>query len=191
MRFSSLRLRIARRVFVVLLIVVTATAGRHAIAQALGQHAHATVTPATTPGTTQSAPPIAQAPTGAGSTAHLDPMLARQVQRAITAAAAQGVELHITSGWRSRAEQEQLYEQAIQKYGSPEEASHWVLPPDKSAHVKGEAVDVGPRAGAQWLEDNGVHFGLCRRYDNEWWHFELLAEAKGSTCPAREPYAGG
>ncbi len=28
-----------------------------------------------------------------------------------------------------------------------------------------------------------------RRYDNEYWHFELLAAAKGSHCPAREPHA--
>jgi LAS superfamily LD-carboxypeptidase LdcB len=115
--------------------------------------------------------------------------MARAITRAIAAAAADGVDLHITSGWRSRDEQERLYEQAVRKYGSPAAARRWVLPPEESAHVKGEAVDVGPRSGAQWLEDNGVHFGLCRRYDNEWWHFELLAAPVGSVCPPRQPYA--
>ncbi len=28
-----------------------------------------------------------------------------------------------------------------------------------------------------------------RRYDNEYWHFELLAAAKASHCPAWEPHA--
>jgi len=182
---------VKRRVLVIVLIVVTVTVGRHALAQALGRYEHApSAAPSTVEGGTRTVP-LPVAPTGVGNTDHLDPTLRRQIDRAMSAAAADGVDLHITSGWRSRAEQEQLYEQAIEKYSSPEAASHWVLPPDKSAHVKGEAIDVGPRSGAQWLEDNGVHYGLCRRYDNEWWHFELLAEAKGSTCPPREPYAVG
>jgi len=68
-------------------------------------------------------------------------------------------------------------------------ARRWVLPPGESAHVRGGAVDVGPESGARWLEQHGVRFGLCRRYDNEPWHFERLAAAKGSTCPRREPHA--
>ena len=64
-----------------------------------------------------------------------------------------------------------------------------MLPPAESEHVRGEAVDVGPEEGARWLRRNGVRFGLCQRYDSEPWHFELLAAAKGSTCPAREPHA--
>ena len=66
--------------------------------------------------------------------------------------ASQGVELLVNSGWRSRAHQERLYEEAIAKYGSPEVARRWVLPPDESAHVQGKAVDVGPPAAARWLE---------------------------------------
>ena len=64
-----------------------------------------------------------------------------------------------------------------------------MLPPARSAHVRGQAVDVGPKAGAAWLEEHGVRFGLCRRYDNEYWHFELLAAAKGSACPRRQAHA--
>src|SRR3546814_15367658 len=38
-------------------------------------------------------------------------------------------------------------------------------------HVRGLAVDVGG-PGADWLEEHGGRFGLCRTLDWEWWHFE-------------------
>jgi D-alanyl-D-alanine carboxypeptidase len=158
-------------VFVVLLVVMTVTASRYE---------HVVAAPSLGGGTT---------PAQAVDTDHLEPTLHRQIDRAIAAAAAHGVELHVTSGWRSRAEQQQLFRAAVRTYGSPEAASHWVLPPDRSAHVRGEAVDVGPRAGATWLEQHGPQFGLCRRYDNEWWHFELSVPANRNTCPAREAHA--
>lgn len=134
-------------------------------------------------------PLVGVAPEGVGNTARLQPGVQRAVDRAIAAAAADGVELRVTSGWRSRDRQQQLFEEAVAKYGSPKEARHWVLPPEESEHVRGGAVDVGPASGARWLDEHGVRFGLCRRYDNEPWHFERLAAAKGSRCPAREPHA--
>jgi hypothetical protein len=140
-------------------------------------------------GSAAAAPTSPSGPTATGM-AGLKPALQRALDRAIAAADADGVELRLTSGWRTRAEQQQLFDAAVKKYGSPEAAERWVLPPDESAHVRGEAVDVGPRAGAKWLERHGSRFGLCRRYDNEWWHFELLT-APGGTCPAREASAAG
>ena len=134
-------------------------------------------------------PPEAVVPTGVGDVEHLQQPMARSVQRAIAAAAAAGVEVRVSSGWRSHVTQQSLYAEAIAKYGTPALARRWVLPPEESNHVKGLAVDVSPASGARWLEKNGVHFGLCRRYDNEPWHFERLAAAKGSVCPPREPHA--
>lgn len=133
--------------------------------------------------------PAPDVPAGVGDVEHLDPRLRRAVERATAAASEHGVELHVTSGWRSAARQQQLYEQAIAKYGTPARARRWVLPPEQSQHVAGLAVDVGPATGAAWLDEHGVRFGLCRRYDNEPWHFERLAAAKGSVCPPREPHA--
>jgi hypothetical protein len=98
----------------------------------------------------------------------------------------EGVDIYITSGYRSKDRQLVLFNEAVKKYKSVEEASKWVLPPDLSHHPKGIALDVnyptGP-AGAQWLEVNGYKFGLCRVYENEWWHFEPLV-APGQGCPA-------
>jgi hypothetical protein len=130
----------------------------------------------------------AQPPPEAGA---IEPALSRAVTRAQTAARTAGLDLQVTSGFRGAATQQRLYDQAIAKYGSPQRARHWVLPPAESAHVKGLAVDVGPPAAAAWLEKNGVRYGLCRRYLNEAWHFERLAPAIGQPCPPMEPYAGG
>ena len=139
------------------------------------------------PATARALAPVA--PGGAGDAGDLTPALRRAVGRAIAAAAADGVELRVTSGWRSRDQQQRLFAEAVARYGSRSVARQWVLPPGESAHVRGEAVDVGPAAGAAWLQDNGVRFGLCRRYINESWHFERLAAARGSACPSREPHA--
>ena len=118
----------------------------------------------------------------------LTDLMATRVNNALSAAARAGVPLEVTSGYRSAAYQQGLFDQAIKRYGSREAATHWVLPPQDSAHVRGLAVDVGPEAGMAWLEANGAKFGLCRRYDNEPWHFEPLVDP-GGTCPPREPYA--
>ena len=55
--------------------------------------------------------------------------------------------------------------------------------------MRGEAVDVGPTTGADWLREHWERFGLCRRYANEPWHFERLAGATGSTCPDLQAHA--
>jgi hypothetical protein len=128
-----------------------------------------------------------EAPTGAVGTKGLQPALRHAFAAARRDAAAAGVALSITSGWRSHYEQAALFAAAVQKYGSAEAAGHWVLPPGESAHERGEAIDVGPPSGAAWLDVHGVHYGLCRRYANEPWHFELLAPAVGQPCPALEP----
>ncbi|SUD48839.1 D-alanyl-D-alanine carboxypeptidase [Nocardia otitidiscaviarum] len=122
------------------------------------------------------------------TTAGLDPLLAIAYDLAAAEAHAQGVPLSITSGYRSPGEQQAMWEDGIATYGSPEEARRWVLPPEESTHVTGQAVDVGPREGAAWLEANGNRWGLCRTFDNEWWHFEL-ATLPGQPCPARLPDA--
>ncbi|MHB8273788.1 MAG: M15 family metallopeptidase [Dermatophilaceae bacterium] len=121
----------------------------------------------------------------------IDPALSRALGKARIAAQTAGLDLQVTSGFRSAATQQRLYDQAIAKYGSPEKARRWVLPPAESAHVKGLAVDVGPPAAAAWLETYGVRYGRCRRYVNEGWHFERLAPAVGQQCPAMERHAGG
>ncbi|WP_433165465.1 M15 family metallopeptidase [Kribbella sp. CA-247076] len=118
----------------------------------------------------------------------LSPTLKARLKKAMTAAKRDGVTLEITSGRRSAAKQQRLFNDAIKEYGSYEAATRWVLPPEYSAHVHGKAVDIGPAAAMQWLNRNGYRFGICRRYDNEPWHFEALV-TPGKKCPPREPYS--
>jgi len=116
--------------------------------------------------------------------AKLDPALLGALRRAATEAAGEGVELDVDSGWRSPAYQERLLRQAISKYGSEARAARWVATPETSAHVSGDAVDIGPSGAAAWLSAHGAAYGLCRIYGNEPWHYELRPEAADHGCPA-------
>jgi hypothetical protein len=119
--------------------------------------------------------------------ANLDPALLSALRQAATDAADNGVEFIVDSGWRSPTYQEQLLREAISKYGSETEAARWVATPNTSAHVKGDAVDIGPSGAAAWLSQQGARYGLCRIYANEPWHFELRPEAGANGCPPEYP----
>ena len=116
--------------------------------------------------------------------ARLDPDLLDALRRAAADAGSDGVEFTVDSGWRSRAYQERLLREAISKYGSEERATRWVARPDTSAHVSGNAVDIGPTGAAAWLSEHGAAYGLCQIYGNEPWHYELRPDAIDHGCPA-------
>ncbi|MFD4669783.1 M15 family metallopeptidase [Lentzea sp. NPDC058450] len=120
--------------------------------------------------------------------ANLDPELLAAVRKA-AAAAKSRVEFRVTSGWRSREYQQRLLDQAIDLYRSEEEARRWVHPPEKSAHVTGKAIDIGPTNADDWLIQHGSDYGLCQAYANEMWHFELLT-TPGGQCPQPQSNAG-
>ena len=113
---------------------------------------------------------------------NLRPGLRAAVMAAARAAAEDGVDLRVTSGWRSAALQQALFDQAAVQYGSVEAARAHVLPPDRSEHVTGDAVDVGPTDAMSWLQQHGAELGLCQTYGNEPWHYEL-ATSPGRACP--------
>ena len=117
----------------------------------------------------------------------LNPEVQRRFDEAKAAAKFDGVNLYIQSGYRSIELQTKLFNDAIAKYGSADEASKWVSPPSVSRHPQGIAIDINYPAdpsGAKWLEINGFKFGLCRVFENEWWHFEPNV-APGQKCPPR------
>ena len=113
----------------------------------------------------------------------LDTELLAALREAARVAEASGVELRVNSGWRSPAYQERLLEEAVARYGSREEAARWVATPETSAHVAGDAVDIGPYAAAEWLGRHGAAYGLCQIYANEPWHFEFRESAPTAGCP--------
>ena len=115
----------------------------------------------------------------------IDKQLIYRFKAAQAAAKKDGQAIYIASGYRSLAYQKSLFAKAVKKYGSEAEASKWVAPPLVSHHPWGIAIDVNypdEPVGAGWLEVNGSKFGLCRVYENEWWHFEAVI-APGWKCP--------
>ena len=115
--------------------------------------------------------------------ANLDPVLLRALRQAATDAAGDGVEFYVDSGWRSSDYQEQLLDEAVSEYGSKEEAARWVATPDTSAHVSGDAIDIGHSDATAWLARHGAEYGLCQIYRNEPWHYELHPKAIDHGCP--------
>jgi LAS superfamily LD-carboxypeptidase LdcB len=115
--------------------------------------------------------------------ANLDPALLGALRRAAAVAADDGVPFLVTSGWRSPEYQNQLLREAVSEYGSGKEAARWVASPNRSAHVSGDAVDIGPSDATAWLSERGSEYGLCQIYRNEPWHFELRPMVIDHGCP--------
>ena len=122
--------------------------------------------------------------------ANLDPELRAAMQDAARAAIADDIDFVVTSGWRSAAYQQSLLDAAVIEYGSLEAAGEFVLSPEQSRHVTGEAVDIGRTDADSWLSQHGADYGLCQIYANEMWHFELATEP-GGDCPAQLQNAAG
>ena len=113
----------------------------------------------------------------------MKPDLLQALQKATKDAAREDVQIEVTSGWRSPEYQDQLLQDAVAQYGSAEEAARWVASSKTSAHVSGDAVDIGGFEAMLWMKKHGPAYGLCQIYDNEAWHFELRPEAPEQGCP--------
>lgn len=121
--------------------------------------------------------------------AGLDSDLRAAVQAVARDAHDRGVDLWVTSGLRTADLQQDLLDDAVRTYGSLAEARRFVATPEGSSHVTGQAVDIGPTDGADWVVRHGARYGLCQTYANEMWHFEL-ATTPGGECPEQLPDAG-
>ena len=115
--------------------------------------------------------------------ANLDADLLDALRQASADGVGEGIELLVESGWRSPAYQARLLREAVAEHGSEAEAARWVATAQTSAHVSGDAVDIGPATAAAWLSGHGARYGLCQMYANEPWHYELRAEAVDRGCP--------
>ena len=115
----------------------------------------------------------------------LNPEFAARLNAARSAAANAGYSLTWSTAYRSWDTQWGLFYNGVVRRNSMTEARRWVMTPWESMHVRGLAVDINNAAAAAWLERTNGQFGLCRRYVNESWHFEILG-AVGAPCPAKE-----
>jgi len=110
------------------------------------------------------------------------PDVAAAYDQMATAAGADGFTLIVVSGFRSDAEQAELF------------AAHpdptWVAPPGHSLHRCATELDIGPSSAYPWLAANASRFGFVQRYSWEAWHYGY--DAGPAPCsPAGEAMAAG
>lgn len=115
---------------------------------------------------------FAKAGSGDGSTVQrmgkpIGAHIAKQFDAMVAAAKKDGVNITITSGFRSRAEQEKLY--AAYKNGTGNLAAK----PGTSNHESGDALDLGPPSAYAWLKQNAGQFGFKNKIASEPWHWSL------------------
>lgn len=91
------------------------------------------------------------------------PDVAAAYDQMAAAARSDGIVLLVVSGFRSDAEQAELF------------AAHpdptWVAPPGHSLHRCATELDIGPDAAYSWLASNAGRFGFVQRYGWEPWHY--------------------
>lgn len=111
------------------------------------------------------------------------PDVAAAYDQMAAAARVDGIALIVVSGFRSDAEQAQLF------------AAHpdptWVAPPGHSLHRCATELDLGPSSAYSWLAANAGRFGFVQRYSWEAWHFGFVAGPAPCSPEGEAPAPGG
>jgi hypothetical protein len=107
------------------------------------------------------------------------PDVALAFDRMARAARADGIQLAITSAFRTDAEQAELWRR------NPD--PKWVAPPGTSLHRYGTELDLGPPSAYAWLAANAPRFHFIQRYAHEPWHYGFTLNARST----RRPPGGG
>jgi hypothetical protein len=103
------------------------------------------------------------------------PDVALAFDRMVEAAREDGVTLLVTSGYRSDAEQAELF----RLHPDPK----WVAPPGTSLHRNATELDLGPRSAYGWLAANAERFHFIQRYPHEPWHWGFVLNPRSSPRP--------
>ena len=93
--------------------------------------------------------------------------VAAAFDRMSAAARHAGIDLVVVSGFRSDAEQAELFA----RHPDP----RWVAPPGHSLHRCATELDLGPSSAYGWLAANARRFGFVQRYSWEAWHYGFAA----------------
>lgn len=97
---------------------------------------------------------------------------AAQLHQLMSAVNQAGGSMTIASGYRDNAQQQQLYNNAVSRYG-PAQAANWAAPPGQSNHEKGLAADIHGDARSMNLAHKlAPQFGLAFPLTNEAWHVQ-------------------
>lgn len=121
-------------------------------------------------GAASGAPTMASGGGYSGPLVHRDgegmrPDVAAAFDRMAAAAEVDGIDLVVVSGFRSDAEQAELFA----AHPDPQ----WVAPPGQSLHRCATELDLGSEAAYGWLAANASRFGFVQRYSWEAWHYGL------------------
>jgi murein DD-endopeptidase MepM/ murein hydrolase activator NlpD len=130
-----------------------------------------------------------------------------------SAARSAGIDLSVVSGFRSVADQTDLWNNQVQQQGSAKAAAKISAPPGYSEHDTGYALDIGANGVANltagfentpaydWLSKNAGSFGFEQSFtrtsaigaDNEPWHWRFTgtAAAKAEFSTSGCSYGGG
>jgi transglycosylase-like protein with SLT domain/D-alanyl-D-alanine carboxypeptidase-like protein/putative Flp pilus-assembly TadE/G-like protein len=111
------------------------------------------------------------------------PDVAVAYDRMAAAAKHAGLDLVVVSGFRSDAEQAELFA----RHPDP----RWVAPPGHSLHRCATELDLGPSSAYGWLDANAGRFGFVRRYSWEAWHFGYSAGPPPCSQAGNAVLAGG
>ncbi len=158
--------------------------------------------------------PLATAP----GAAKLRPDAAAALESMFAAAAANGIELTMVSGYRSYQDQAATYNHWVAVHGSQQRADGVSARPGYSEHQTGLAFDVGQLNGActlqpcfrdtpagQWMDEHAHRYGYIKRYPSgqthvtgfqpESWHFryvglDISADMHSRSIATLEAYLG-
>ena len=100
------------------------------------------------------------------------PDVALAFDRMERAAKAGGVVLAVNSGYRSDAEQAELFAR------NPD--PRWVAPPGTSLHRFATELDLGPPSAYAWLAGHAGRFHFVQRYPHEPWHWGFTLNARST-----------
>lgn len=135
------------------------------------------------------------------SFSRMTPAMRQGLSSMLTAAdEALGEGLQVYSGYRSPELQARLYADALERYGSEEEARKWVAPPGNSRHNTGQAADLkwkgvrldqAPEEIKAWVKANASRFGLDVPMEWEPWQVEeagARGQPIGTVSPTQAQY---
>tara|TARA_R110001583_G_scaffold31179_2_gene107002 strand:+ start:656 stop:1498 length:843 start_codon:yes stop_codon:yes gene_type:complete len=108
--------------------------------------------------------------------------VAGYVQAMISAASGEGVAMQVTSGFRTMADQQRLYNKYLAGTGN------LAAVPGRSNHQNGIAIDfnVSSQNGRvfEWLTKNAWRYGFIRTVSRERWHWEYWGDWNGVEKPS-------
>lgn len=111
------------------------------------------------------------------------PDVAAAYDQMAAAARGDGIVLVVVSGFRSDAEQAELF--------SAHPDPTWVAPPGHSLHRCATELDLGPSSAYSWLAANAGRFGFVQRYSWEAWHFGFVSGPPPCSPAGEAAGAGG